>query len=133
MKMEVCILPSNVFSGEPGLMISPIKRRFEFDGYKGNKDLSDKKILHDVFKKGDKWYNSGDLMVQDKDYFVYFHDRIGDTFRLFLICFIMSMVSSTSWLFLLGYKCLSSEGAKFQILKSKVCLLKDPNKNFQKK
>lgn len=33
------------------------------------------------FKKGDKWFRTGDLMkVDDKGYY-YFVDRIGDTFR----------------------------------------------------
>lgn len=55
---------------------------FEFDGYKGNKELTQKKLLCDVFQKGDRFFNSGDLLVRDEDYFVYFNDRIGDTFRL---------------------------------------------------
>ena len=62
-------------------MVVPIRRNLEFDGYKGNKDLTEKKVLRDVFKKGDVYYNSGDLFNIDKDYFVYFADRIGDTFR----------------------------------------------------
>ena len=68
--------------GEPGLMISKIKRDFEFDGYKGNRELSDKKIVKNVFKDGDRYFNTGDLITTDKDYFLYFSDRIGDTFRL---------------------------------------------------
>jgi len=68
-------------AGEPGLMVSKIKRDFEFDGYKGNRDLSDKKIVKDVFKKGDRYFNTGDLITTDQDYFLYFTDRIGDTFR----------------------------------------------------
>lgn len=67
--------------GEPGLMISEIKRDFMYDGYKGNDTLSDKKMLRDVFRKGDKFFNTGDLMVTDSEYFLSFSDRIGDTFR----------------------------------------------------
>uniref|UniRef100_A0A673IIJ5 long-chain-fatty-acid--CoA ligase n=1 Tax=Sinocyclocheilus rhinocerous TaxID=307959 RepID=A0A673IIJ5_9TELE len=37
--------------------------------------------LSDVFVKGDLYFNSGDLLRIDKDKFVYFHDRVGDTFR----------------------------------------------------
>ena len=43
--------------------------------------MSEKKILRNVFVDGDKYFNSGDLMYLDKDYFVYFKDRLGDTFR----------------------------------------------------
>ena len=63
-------------------MVSPIRKDLEFDGYKGNKELSNSKLLTDVFKKGDRFYNSGDLFTVDKEHFVYFADRIGDTFRL---------------------------------------------------
>ena len=37
-----------------------------------------------MFEKGDKYFNSGDLMKVDKDYYLYFNDRIGDTFRYVL-------------------------------------------------
>ena len=38
-------------------------------------------ILRDVFKPGDAWFRTGDLMRQDARGFYYFVDRIGDTFR----------------------------------------------------
>jgi fatty-acyl-CoA synthase len=34
-----------------------------------------------VFKKGDVWFRTGDLMRKDKNGYFYFIDRIGDTFR----------------------------------------------------
>lgn len=43
--------------------------------------MSEKKLLRDVFKTGDVYFNTGDLMLQDHRDFVYFKDRIGDTFR----------------------------------------------------
>ena len=51
-----------------------------FDGY-SDQDETEKKILKDVFKRGDKYFRSGDLMKRDTDGHVYFVDRIGDTFR----------------------------------------------------
>ena len=68
-------------SEEPGLLVIGITRDFQYDGYVGNRAMTEKKILRDVFKTGDRYFNSGDLLVTDRDYFLYFHDRIGDTFR----------------------------------------------------
>ena len=42
---------------------------------------SQKKILRDVFERGDAWYRTGDLMRADAGGYFYFVDRIGDTFR----------------------------------------------------
>lgn len=52
----------------------------DFRGYT-DEAATQKKILKDVFKAGDRFFRSGDLMrFDDNDYF-YFVDRIGDTFR----------------------------------------------------
>ena len=51
-----------------------------YSGY-ADRAASEKKILRDVFKKGDTWFRTGDLMRQDRDGYFYFVDRIGDTFR----------------------------------------------------
>jgi fatty-acyl-CoA synthase len=51
-----------------------------FEGYT-NKNASDSKILRDVFKPGDAWIRTGDLMRKDEQGYFYFVDRIGDTFR----------------------------------------------------
>ena len=40
-----------------------------------------KKILTDVFEKGDQYFRSGDLLSKDELGYVYFADRIGDTYR----------------------------------------------------
>ena len=53
----------------------------QFLGYAGNKVQSEKKLLRDVFKDGDVYFNTGDLLLQDDRDFLYFRDRIGDTFR----------------------------------------------------
>ena len=52
-------------------------------GFEGYTDpaAGEKKILRNVFKPGDAWVRSGDLMRQDAQGFFYFVDRIGDTFR----------------------------------------------------
>ncbi|MEO8301345.1 MAG: long-chain-acyl-CoA synthetase [Rhizomicrobium sp.] len=52
----------------------------EFEGYT-NRAESDKKMLRDVFKRGDLWFRTGDLMRRDAHGYFYFVDRIGDTFR----------------------------------------------------
>jgi len=51
-----------------------------FDGYTKEADTQ-KKVLHDVFEKGDSWFRTGDLMRRDAKGYFYFVDRIGDTFR----------------------------------------------------
>jgi fatty-acyl-CoA synthase len=42
---------------------------------------SETKILRDVFRRGDRWFRTGDLMTRDADGYFYFVDRVGDTFR----------------------------------------------------
>ncbi len=54
--------------------------RADFTGYV-DKAASEKKVLHNVFARGDSWFATGDLMRQDADGYFYFVDRIGDTFR----------------------------------------------------
>jgi fatty-acyl-CoA synthase len=54
--------------------------RSEYSGYV-DKAASEKKVLHDVFEKGDRWFATGDLMKTDADGYFYFVDRIGDTYR----------------------------------------------------
>jgi fatty-acyl-CoA synthase len=54
--------------------------RAEFSGYL-DKAASEKKVLRDVFAPGDAWFRTGDLLRQDADGYVYFVDRVGDTFR----------------------------------------------------
>jgi fatty-acyl-CoA synthase len=67
---------------EPGEAVGPItsEPRQRFDGY-NDESQSKKKILRDVFEKGDLWFRTGDLMKMDKDGYIYFVDRVGDTFR----------------------------------------------------
>ena len=63
-----------------GLIPNEDKFSGKFEGYT-DKEATAKKILKDVFEKGDQWFSSGDLLKRDKDGYYYFVDRIGDTFR----------------------------------------------------
>uniref|UniRef100_A0A8D8QZL4 long-chain-fatty-acid--CoA ligase n=2 Tax=Cacopsylla melanoneura TaxID=428564 RepID=A0A8D8QZL4_9HEMI len=69
--------------GEPGVFIGkivPSNPARAYLGYVNEKD-SAKKIVTDVFEKGDSAFLSGDLLVMDKWGYLYFKDRTGDTFR----------------------------------------------------
>ena len=68
---------------EPGLLVSVIdssKADKRFDGYTSVAETQ-KKILTNVLKIGDSYFNTGDLMTRDEVGFFYFCDRVGDTFR----------------------------------------------------
>jgi citronellyl-CoA synthetase len=69
-----------VAKGEVGLLIAEISESLPFAGYTSKKD-TEKKILRDVFQKGDQWFNFGDLVLDQGFKHVQFVDRIGDTFR----------------------------------------------------
>ncbi|VDM59921.1 unnamed protein product [Angiostrongylus costaricensis] len=69
--------------GESGAMVSTIRKNnplLQFEGYL-NKSETNKKIIRDVFTKGDSCFVSGDLLYWDRLGYVYFKDRTGDTFR----------------------------------------------------
>jgi fatty-acyl-CoA synthase len=58
----------------------PSKPGSRFEGY-ADRAQTERKILHDVFAKGDAWFRTGDLLRKDEHGYFYFVDRIGDTFR----------------------------------------------------
>ena len=69
---------------EPGELIGKITERDllrEFTGYKGLPNQTQKKVLTDVLKIGDKFFRTGDFVKMDEEGYVYFTDRTGDTFR----------------------------------------------------
>ena len=75
---------THVSVGEPGLLINKIQNNnlfSRFDGFVNNPAETNKKILRNVFKDGDSYYNTGDMMVMDDEGYLYFSDRAGDTFR----------------------------------------------------
>ncbi|ETE57944.1 Bile acyl-CoA synthetase, partial [Ophiophagus hannah] len=81
-RLSVSLCLSFVFLlGEVGLLVCKITQLAPFSGYAGSKSLTEKKKLRNVFQNGDVYFNSGDLLMIDRDNFIYFHDRVGDTFR----------------------------------------------------
>ncbi|KAI8147282.1 hypothetical protein BJV82DRAFT_664529 [Fennellomyces sp. T-0311] len=55
--------------------------RKKFDGYYKNPEATKKKLLYNVFKEGDSYFRSGDLLKMNSKGMYYFLDRLGDTFR----------------------------------------------------
>jgi fatty-acyl-CoA synthase len=66
--------------GQPGLLLSKITKAAPFDGYTDQED-SEKKLVHNAFRDGDVWLNSGDLLRPQGLRHAVFVDRLGDTFR----------------------------------------------------
>ena len=69
-----------VKKGGTGLLITEVNDKQPFEGYT-DADASAKKLFRDVFKKGDCWFNTGDLVLNQGFKHVAFADRLGDTFR----------------------------------------------------
>ncbi|KAL2762649.1 bile acyl-CoA synthetase isoform 1 precursor, partial [Daubentonia madagascariensis] len=67
--------------GEAGLLLTQVLGRHPFLGYRGPRELSERKLVRDVRRTGDVYYNSGDVLAMDREGFLYFGDRLGDTFR----------------------------------------------------
>lgn len=67
---------------EPGVFIGKITSNPSraFLGYV-DKRASEKKVIRDVFRKGDSAFLSGDVLVSDDRGNLFFVDRTGDTFR----------------------------------------------------
>lgn len=66
--------------GEVGLLIGEITDKTPFDGYTDSGKNANS-IFSDAFKKGDKYFNTGDLMRDIGFRHTQFVDRTGDTFR----------------------------------------------------
>ena len=69
--------------GENGEFVGKIIKNHPsrgFDGYV-DKHATEKKIVRDVLNKKDMWFRSGDLLTMDEFGWMYFVDRIGDTYR----------------------------------------------------
>ncbi|PGH27957.1 hypothetical protein AJ80_00211 [Polytolypa hystricis UAMH7299] len=67
--------------GEEGEVIGRVVNRATMSNYLRDDGATEKKLIRDVFEKGDLFQRMGDLVVLERDGWVRFHDRIGDTFR----------------------------------------------------
>ena len=99
-RLPVALLRFDVESGEPrrngegfcercrpnevgeavGLIPAGTELAGRFEGY-ADPEASARKVLRNVFKSGDSWYRTGDLMRRDEHGFYYFVDRVGETYR----------------------------------------------------
>ena len=68
---------------EAGELVGRIDRGHPVRDYHGYADnsSSDRKIIRDVWRKGDMFFRSGDVFMMDEFGWLYFKDRAGDTFR----------------------------------------------------
>ncbi|CAM3555289.1 long-chain-acyl-CoA synthetase [Parendozoicomonas haliclonae] len=69
-----------VSTGETGLLLAKVTDKSPFDGYTSN-DATEGKLLRNVFKNGDSYINTGDLVIKQGFMHIAFADRLGDTFR----------------------------------------------------
>ncbi|XP_046950357.1 long-chain fatty acid transport protein 5 isoform X2 [Lynx rufus] len=67
--------------GEAGLLLTQIVGHHPFLGYRGARELSERKLVRNVRRRGDVYFNTGDVLAMDREGFLYFRDRLGDTFR----------------------------------------------------
>ncbi|WP_338585488.1 long-chain-acyl-CoA synthetase [Pseudomonas sp. MAG733B] len=69
-----------VDKGEQGLLLAKIDDKAPLDGYTDPQKTA-KVVLHDVFEKGDRYFNTGDLLRNIGFGHAQFVDRLGDTYR----------------------------------------------------
>ena len=63
-----------------GMVLLKIEKGTFFTGYK-DKEKTQDKLLHNVYRKNDTYFNTQDMLKLHDDYWVSFADRFGDTFR----------------------------------------------------
>ncbi|MBV1919176.1 MAG: long-chain-acyl-CoA synthetase [Pseudomonadales bacterium] len=66
--------------GEPGLLLGRITKVTPFDGYTDS-SKNNGKVFNNVFKEGDSWFNTGDIVKDIGFRHLQFVDRTGDTYR----------------------------------------------------
>jgi len=67
--------------GKPGLLLTKVRKNQPFLGYRGSQAESNRKLVANVRRVGDLYFNTGDVLTLDQEGFFYFQDRLGDTFR----------------------------------------------------
>lgn len=67
--------------GEAGLLLTQVLRHQPFLGYRGPREHTERKLVKNVRRPNDLYYNTGDVLALDDEGFLYFRDRLGDTFR----------------------------------------------------
>ncbi|MFX1277059.1 MAG: long-chain-acyl-CoA synthetase [Promethearchaeota archaeon] len=67
-------------SGDIGMALMKLDKMTFFTGYK-DKEMTQKKIMHNVLRKNDVYFNTGDMLKLHEDLYISFADRFGDTFR----------------------------------------------------
>jgi fatty-acyl-CoA synthase len=65
---------------KPGELVGLIPAKKTFQAYTDSA-ATEKKILRNVLKKGDQYFRTGDLLRLDENDYLWFVDRVGDTFR----------------------------------------------------
>ncbi|XP_057575451.1 long-chain fatty acid transport protein 5 [Hippopotamus amphibius kiboko] len=67
--------------GQAGLLLTQVLRHQPFLGYRGPREHTERKLVQNVRRPNDVYYNTGDVLAMDEEGFLYFRDRLGDTFR----------------------------------------------------
>lgn len=77
-----CVLaqPGEIGEGVGFIVQDPNIGVGKFEGYSDPAE-NERKILRNVYREGDMYWSSGDLLRYDEHQYFYFVDRIGDTFR----------------------------------------------------
>jgi acyl-CoA synthetase (AMP-forming)/AMP-acid ligase II len=67
--------------GEAGILIGEINELNVFMGYLNEPEASEARLLHNIFREGDLYFNSGDRVKLHENDYISFVDRLGDTYR----------------------------------------------------
>lgn len=73
-------LAVRVGPGESGVLLGKISRLARYDGYLDAR-ASEKKVLRSIRRRGDRYFNTGDLVRLHPGRWLSFVDRMGDTYR----------------------------------------------------
>ena len=65
---------------DPGELVTHMHKNLAVKCY-SDTEASKRKVMTNVFSKGDKYFRSGDIFRMDEEGFLYFCDRMGDAFH----------------------------------------------------